>query len=626
MAFNMVRNYSFAHFPHVGPLAGAFAACGICATVFNVALNVELPSLTYYNIVHSAAFLTTEFAIWSVIYAYKQLNKFKVAWLMTFSKSTMNDLYQAAAGSIGSGNWIMFVLTVLQGVSLLLTFFAEWSPTTTIIGAYSCTTAEYTVESLAGYTVSPSYVSGDIDFAMIYMYGLPLADGMAAGLSSWPNSAPLNDYDITDYGPVLVLETVCDPDINNWSGTPNVSNGNGFLITSQVQHTRSFNIGLNVYLPSVAFDSPIFTTTWGVQYCNINGYLGNGKWTFNFQVDPWKMVTAGKATSLVIQNHLINVETAEDHYSNDIISFIREQETAGVEELDFTNSSSNGQVLMTNIMAAFNDTIQNNWYKSTTNGDFSNMMSWATMPDGLYYPNLTSRGLAAALGAVTHQIFLQYSGSGQNTCIYSGMAGSGKMAFVADLVIALNIIFGLVLALLSFQTIGVFLLHPIRKSEVQVFRQGAALVERELSRAIFSAEWFSKIPIEKRYDTAITNEMHVDKLIQPVRYGENTKSLGQDTPIYCIGPANKTISLKTRIVQRMKDEKDKKKGADVIHEGEEEEESDGIVEEIVAQLPNMVRRASFDSRALGVPRSVAHSVDFSIASDVDKPTIKLPRE
>ena len=105
-------------------------------------------------------------------------------------------------------------------------------------------------------------------------------------------------------------------------------------------------------------------------------------------------------------------------------------------------------------------------------------------------------------------------------------------------------------------------------------------MERELSRAIFSADWLSKIPTEKKFDTFEVNEFHSDKLVQPIRYGESKASLGTDTPIFCLGPINKVVSLKTRMKQRA--QKAKENGDDIAIN--EDDEGDGS-EESQEQLP-----------------------------------------
>ena len=436
------------------PLAGAFIGCGLCALVFHFGLSTDLPSLIYYNVLHAAAFISTELAIQSVTYAYKQLNKYRVAWALTFKQSTMGRLYEAAGGTIGHSNWILYVLFSLRIVSLVLTFLAEWTPIKTPLGYYPCVAAEYNEDSLAGYSIIPDLVSGDIDASLISMYGLPLVDGLAAGYCSWPKAAPLNNFGITSIGPILVIETVCDSEVHSYSGSAGDVNGNGFLILSQYQLERSFNIAMQVYLPSGYLADKSISTFWAKQFCTVNGYLSEAKWSFEYTVDSWNQVTAAHATNAVIGDIEMDETTSQNYCANDIVDFIGIQKAAGGPDLEFTSTTSEGDVLMDNIMQSINATMQNNWYGSTVYGNYSNMMSWAVEPDGYYYSNATSRGLAAAIGAVAHQVFLQYDGSVTSDCLYSGYAGSGRMAFNPDLVTALNVILGFIIAVVTFELWG----------------------------------------------------------------------------------------------------------------------------------------------------------------------------
>ena len=283
------------------PTIMVIASYTLCATIFNIAATLELPSLVYYNTFHVGAFFSTEFVIMSTVYAFHQLDKFRASWNLVFARTTLKRLHSSVKGDLGPSRNIVWVfLTLLQGFSLGLFFFAEWTPQSTPIGYFPCTKASYTETLLGGFTVDPDDVSGDIDFALVYMYGLPLADGIITGFAPWPDSAPLSTFQIGGDGPALVVEVNCDSDINSWNGTAPISLGNGFLVTSSIYGSRSFNINLDVFLPAVGIADVNLTTTWGVQACSITGYLSKTFWTFSYQVDEWQMVTAGQATGFEI--------------------------------------------------------------------------------------------------------------------------------------------------------------------------------------------------------------------------------------------------------------------------------------------------------------------------------------
>ena len=62
-----------------------------------------------------------------------------------------------------------------------------------------------------------------------------------------------------------------------------------------------------------------------------------------------------------------------------------------------------------------------NVYLSSQGATFSNIMSWATDPEGKYEPNYTERGITSAAAAIAHYIMMQYDSSAISTCNYMGV-------------------------------------------------------------------------------------------------------------------------------------------------------------------------------------------------------------
>jgi hypothetical protein len=122
-------------------------------------------------------------------------------------------------------------------------------------------------------------------------------------------------------------------------------------------------------------------------------------------------------------------------------------------------------------------------------GTFSNMLSWATLPDGYYYPNLTARGLSGAFGAITHQIFLQYSPDVAN-CRYYGADGSGEMYLMPVGVLVSNIVLGLAVLSLILINAFSFLAYPLRHSKAtELFTTTAMNLHDDTHLMVNSGTW-----------------------------------------------------------------------------------------------------------------------------------------
>lgn len=48
----------------------------------------------------------------------------------------------------------------------------------------------------------------------------------------------------------------------------------------------------------------------------------------------------------------------------------------------------------------------NHTYYSSQGASFANIMQWATLADGLYHPDMTYRGVTAAISAIAHYVLM----------------------------------------------------------------------------------------------------------------------------------------------------------------------------------------------------------------------------
>ena len=64
---------------------------------------------------------------------------------------------------------------------------------------------------------------------------------------------------------------------------------------------------------------------------------------------------------------------------------------------------------LTNTMGQLLDNVLGNrTYGSTQGATFANIFQWATLPDGLYHPEITYKGVAGAVAMVSHFVLMVF--------------------------------------------------------------------------------------------------------------------------------------------------------------------------------------------------------------------------
>lgn len=64
---------------------------------------------------------------------------------------------------------------------------------------------------------------------------------------------------------------------------------------------------------------------------------------------------------------------------------------------------------LTNTIGLLLDNVLGNrTYSSTQGATFANIFQWATLPDGLYHPDITYKGIAGAVAMVSHFVLMVF--------------------------------------------------------------------------------------------------------------------------------------------------------------------------------------------------------------------------
>ncbi|ORY46794.1 hypothetical protein BCR33DRAFT_764513 [Rhizoclosmatium globosum] len=151
-----------------------------------------------------------------------------------------------------------------------------------------------------------NYVQGDIDFAEVYNYGLPLADGLVGGWPGWPMANPMDSFQINGKGPVYVLQVLCDNGIQRPDIDPGI-----YTLTSirrLSQDTRGFMAQMQFIFPpnSTIDDISGEIQNLGMDISVSTSWQINGRWsqmdsTLQFKVQETNLVPHIRAASTNIQ-------------------------------------------------------------------------------------------------------------------------------------------------------------------------------------------------------------------------------------------------------------------------------------------------------------------------------------
>lgn len=329
----------------------------------------------------------------------------------------------------------------------------------------------------------------------------------------------------------------------NYNATPPIEFGSGAEIDRVIIRKADFLIEMRTILPTVGFnpDDPVSSdnATWLQQSCIVQGHAGKGTWYFDYLVDEWEMVTAGKAAALDLPGfrHTVVKDTKEIRTA-DIIRRMRSRSDV---------DSHQSELLVQALVRGVNNSMNGVWYLPSQGGTFSNVMSWATKPDGYYYAELTERGLSGALGTIAHQIYLQFDAAEQAHCEYWGADGSGKMFLHVELIYIANSILGFCLLWLLFQVIVSRLSHPVKSKEM--FAVGIRLLIQETWLHFCTANFMMDLMKKNQNEIAENPDSIVEKFTNTrVRYGhkKGKTRLGELRPKHLIGPVHEMV--KARLV------------------------------------------------------------------------------
>ncbi|KAJ3060006.1 anaphase-promoting complex subunit Hcn1 [Podochytrium sp. JEL0797] len=310
-----------------------------------------------------------------------------------------------------------FVERLASFIIVVSSISFSWLDVQTAILEGQCQPPLYTNATLAPGINLPNYLQGDVDYAEIYNYGLPLADGLIGGWAGWPVQNPMPTFWIQGEGPVYVIQVLCD------NGTPSPTNP--FPIATHVTSTligssaRTLMLESQILFPAGSvFDDitgAVITDFAVLQTCTTSILLSHGTVTFQFNSDQWQMVTNGQAR---------RISSPDEKFSSVYMDSVSQYGKDAYNNFESFGDEYGVLPLLTEAILIM---FENQSYFPSQGATFCNIFSEGTLPDGYYHTNTTFRGLVTGIGTAAHFTLMQYLNTITVPCTYTGYTGAGML-------------------------------------------------------------------------------------------------------------------------------------------------------------------------------------------------------
>ncbi|KAJ1565396.1 hypothetical protein HK405_012453, partial [Cladochytrium tenue] len=280
--------------------------------------GVELESLEVYNLVHIFLAFISKAIVASGLLLSRLTSKALVASALARSSrgvplvdvATRYGSYAPRRGR-GTRRLLIFTLAAIEALTWLLHVQMQWVPvTSTVQGIFPCTPASYPSKPPLVDSLLP-YLAGDVEYAAINSYAMPLVDGVVGGWSSWPLADPSAAFSVEGTGVVYLISSRCsEPEpLGNFSSATSATGSTGAAGQARqpntwlrVAATRSWqavsHLEFDVAYAADAHDSAVFAGVDIVQHCLVELLTGPGSVQFSFVADEWQMVSGGRIVQI----------------------------------------------------------------------------------------------------------------------------------------------------------------------------------------------------------------------------------------------------------------------------------------------------------------------------------------
>ncbi|KAJ3193474.1 hypothetical protein HK101_004782 [Irineochytrium annulatum] len=502
-------------------------------------LGQTLPEIMIYNMTHACMAAFARFFTMASVHVVNQVCLAREATTLIKKGVGFTAVFPARKHAKKGDKFRTIVLTLGFTAEIVLTAVGlglHWTPVMEPIMTGSCIPADYYGVDVKFPNNFGQFLEGDSDFAQLYNYGLPLANGIIGGWAAWPLVTPSDSFSVRGAGVGFLVGVECgDPVLNtNVSVTDHATY---FSVEHQLFIESLFNFVVTVTVPANSHSYAPLAAHPIKQQCAVRLAPVEVDVEFSFVSDEWLMVTGGQIIQLDVRSpHGRSLEITQEQshtYTFDDVTVAYGNASAAVEDgLDILPLMSKGLHLIA----------QESPYMPTQEVAYANLLRWATLPDGLYHPELMWRGVSAIAGATGHYVTMQYNSSAKATCTYMGHKGSGRIVtaypLARDIVTALV---GLTTLMVLLQAAGWFVSRSAKHAR-NVQRGVHVLTDPMVALHALWDELAELVP-ENVACGMEWRRVEAEMRAVGVRLGECKATRGEDVGVIKLGATSKVVKL-----------------------------------------------------------------------------------
>ncbi|KAI8904880.1 hypothetical protein EDD86DRAFT_212991 [Gorgonomyces haynaldii] len=367
-----------------------------------------------YNFIHISFILLGQIVFFFVISLLQSLHALVVSSKASHKGAKLKEFFSTFLSSQGPAYSIRRFLAVL-GFALPVTmsitaYNFKWMPLETLYNTSGCIPATYPKKPII-LPDTGNFLQGEMDFATINSYGIPLQDGIIGGWSAWPLEVPSTTFSISSKGVGYLVRVHC---FNPTAATV-TQRGVVLRLSNYTIDDLTVSGYLTVYTPpnSMILDNGLKVdgTNGYNQKCKYEIIFTNAIIRFQFVSDEWGMLLGNQLLTMTIGSKQATKEDSGQLYYSQF-----EKQTTDC-----------GTPFPKYFLELMQQVFDGQMYLSSQGSVVCNLLGWSTRPDGYYHNADMDQGIAGILAASARYLLVQYDGAARGACEYYSYNGAGIM-------------------------------------------------------------------------------------------------------------------------------------------------------------------------------------------------------
>ncbi|KAJ3318075.1 hypothetical protein HDV06_000852 [Boothiomyces sp. JEL0866] len=371
--------------------------------------GILLRSIDVYDGIHIGTILSGHLLFMCGNQLLKSIHKGIVCSMVAHKGASVSEIQSGYLSSHAPGGrlrqFIFFVSVVLGILLSFLSLNYQWVPAETLFMSGQCIPATYPTASPI-YTNLGDFMQGDIDFALVYQFGIPLEDGLIGGWSSWPMLNPYPLFSMDGEGFAYAIFTSCAYPYPAHNITANYTK---VWLTESSKTNNILEGKITVFLPNASIQSDVDIGFGVYQDCTFITKFGKGDIRMSFVSDEWQMVTINGIEEIKVGTSTIQARASTGR------TFIEFFDQLKDDKYDLTSRYQDVLKYVYN----------GREFEPSQGAAFSNIISEATLPDGYYHETEMWKGISVALATPAHYVLMQFDPTLIANCNYYGEVGAG---------------------------------------------------------------------------------------------------------------------------------------------------------------------------------------------------------